>query len=187
MTDVDALRDRVARDLDERVADLRARFGSFPVHETRVDNDPERFQAGVDMAAAGWRGDAGAWVEDADGRVLLIRHAAADGWGVPGGGHDPGESFAETARREVREETGVEVVPTDVWRGRRKTFVDAETGERLQMLTVRFEGRTDAHAPALDVGDDEVVDARWFAPSDPPDNVTDQFEERVVAWAEDRA
>ena len=183
MTDTTALRERVARDLDDRLDVLRERFGPFPVHETRVENDPERFRSGVEMAREGWRGDAGAWVEDADGRVLLIRHEAADGWGLPGGGHEPGESFAETARREVREETGVVADLTGVWRARRKTFVHAETGERLEMLTVWFDARTDAVAPALDVGDDEVVDARWF--ERPPDGLGEPFAERADVWTRD--
>ena len=48
---------------------------------------------------------------DADGRVLLVRHTYGRlNWELPGGGADPGESPDETAIREVREETGLDVV-----------------------------------------------------------------------------
>lgn len=50
-----------------------------------------------------------------DGRVLLIRRAKpprAGGWSLPGGRQRLGETVRETARRELREETGVEAEVT---------------------------------------------------------------------------
>ena len=44
-----------------------------------------------------------------DGMVLLMRRRDFDVWGLPGGYVDPGESMAEAARREVQEETGLEI------------------------------------------------------------------------------
>jgi len=47
---------------------------------------------------------------DEEGRVLLAWAAgASDGWSTVGGAVDPGESPAEAAIREAREEIGVEV------------------------------------------------------------------------------
>lgn len=49
---------------------------------------------------------------DARDRVLLFRFDAGDRpafWGTPGGATDPGESYAEAARRELREETGLDL------------------------------------------------------------------------------
>ena len=47
---------------------------------------------------------------DAEGQVLLAWAAgASDGWSTVGGAVDPGESPAEAAIREAREEIGVEV------------------------------------------------------------------------------
>ena len=48
---------------------------------------------------------------DTEGRVLLFRFTAADRppfWATPGGAVDPGESYEAAARRELREETGLD-------------------------------------------------------------------------------
>lgn len=169
------------RDLDNRLDGLRDRFGPFPVAEETVENDPDFFERGREMAADGWRGDAGAFVIDAGDGALFIRHEGdPDARGLPGGGHEPGEAFAETARREDREETGVEVVLTGVWRARRRTFVQAEDPDRrLEMLTVWF--GADAETTGIDVGDGEVLEVRWF--EEAPDAVYDDFEVRVTVWS----
>lgn len=44
---------------------------------------------------------------DAEGRLLLVRHTYLAGWYLPGGAVDAGETLAEAALRELREETGV--------------------------------------------------------------------------------
>lgn len=48
-------------------------------------------------------------VVDEDGRVLLIHKTDNDLWALPGGGHEVGESIAQTVVREVKEETGYDV------------------------------------------------------------------------------
>ena len=47
------------------------------------------------VIAARWRGQ---WV--------FCRHRARTTWEIPGGHREPGEAIADTARRELREETG---------------------------------------------------------------------------------
>jgi 8-oxo-dGTP diphosphatase len=43
--------------------------------------------------------------------VLLLHRADADEWVLPGGRPRPGESMVSCARREVREETGLSIIP----------------------------------------------------------------------------
>ncbi len=74
---------------------------------------PDRPWVGV--GAVVWRGD----------RVLLIRRGRPPRmgqWSLPGGAQSVGETVFETAVREVLEETGLHVVPTEV-----VTVVDAMT------------------------------------------------------------
>jgi 8-oxo-dGTP diphosphatase len=49
---------------------------------------------------------AGLLLRDPVGRILLMRRQGEDTWGLPGGGLEPGESWAEAALRECLEETG---------------------------------------------------------------------------------
>lgn len=48
-------------------------------------------------------------VVDDEGRILLQRRSDSGNWALPGGAMDIGETLAESAVREVKEETGFDV------------------------------------------------------------------------------
>lgn len=48
-------------------------------------------------------------VRDHDGRILLSVRSDLLGWELPGGTPEPGEALDDALRREVREETGIEI------------------------------------------------------------------------------
>ena len=54
---------------------------------------------------------ASAVVVDQAGRILLHRRNDNDLWSIPGGAMEVGERIADTAVREVKEETGLDVQP----------------------------------------------------------------------------
>ena len=67
---------------------------------------------------------------DGQGRVLLLKHRfwKQQPWGLPGGMARKGETLAATLRRELREETGLEVRPSrllqvNIHRDRLSTFI----------------------------------------------------------------
>lgn len=49
-------------------------------------------------------------VENEQKEVLLVRHTYVKGWYLPGGGVERGETIYDAARKEVREETGIEIL-----------------------------------------------------------------------------
>lgn len=50
-------------------------------------------------------------IKDAQGRILLQEKSSAEGWSLPAGAIEPGESPEQAICREVREETGLVVNP----------------------------------------------------------------------------
>jgi len=55
-----------------------------------------------------------AFVQDDQGRLLMIRRTDNDLYSIPGGAQDVGETIGQTVVREVKEETGIDVDPTDL-------------------------------------------------------------------------
>lgn len=73
----------------------------------RIDylNDPHAPKANSILPAAS------AIVINDEGKILLHRRSDNDLWALPGGAMEIGESITETVIREVKEETGLDVVP----------------------------------------------------------------------------
>ncbi len=102
-------------------------------------------------------------IERADGALLLIRHSYMPAWGFPGGFHKRGESPHDAARRETREDVGVDVVldepPTVV--------VEASVRRVDVIFTGRSAGGPAEGPPAP--RSPEIVEARWFLPTELPE------------------
>jgi ADP-ribose pyrophosphatase YjhB (NUDIX family) len=118
-------------------------------------------------------------VRDDQGRVLLLRHRLwppGREWGLPGGYANAGETLEDAARREVREETGL-----DVEVGR---VVRIRSGFRFR-VEVAFAG--EARGGELRLDRREVLEARFLAPSQLPDAVMPEHREligRLAEWIE---
>lgn len=79
-------------------------------------------------------------VQDPQGRVLMIHKTDNDKWALPGGGHEPGESLAQTVIREVKEETGYDVTVeaiTGIYTDPRH-IIAYDDGEVRQQFAIAF-------------------------------------------------
>lgn len=106
---------------------------------------------------------------DRSGRVLLFRFDAPDRarfWCTPGGAVDAGETYAEAARRELWEETGIRADPGAEVAQR---TVDFLTLEGVEVRADERWFRIDVDACRIDVGGHTELERRvmtrwrWFA------------------------
>ena len=100
----------------------------------------------------------------ADGHVLLMRRREDGHWAFPGGFSDLGENVAQTAIREVREETGLTIVPEriiGVYSSPNMSHTYAN-GDRVQNVGVLFRGRIEGDWQAVET--EEAGALAWVAP-----------------------
>ena len=124
-----------------------------------------------------------AYVEDARGRILLGQRADSGKWALVSGINEPGEEPADTVVREVREEAGIDVVPTALVRVKAdKRVITYGNGDRTQYLDLLFECRlADAAQADAFVNDDESLAVGWFAPDELPEPLVASSAERIEA------
>jgi 8-oxo-dGTP diphosphatase len=95
-------------------------------------------------------------------RVLLVqrgRPPREGQWSLPGGAQQLGETVADAARREVREEAGIEIEPGEPIATIDLIERDEDGSVRYHYTLVDF--TAEAASAELTPGDD-AADARWF-------------------------
>jgi len=122
-----------------------------------------------------------AFVTDADGRLLLGRRAGEPWrgyWDTPGGFIEEGEDPLDALRRELKEETGLDVEP-----GRFVgAFVDryGDGPDAPYTLNLYWTARAAGGAPQAA---DDVAELRWFALDELPPDEEIAFENVTKALA----
>jgi ADP-ribose pyrophosphatase YjhB (NUDIX family) len=94
------------------------------------------------------------------GKILLVKRGIEPYKGrfcFPGGGHEKWERIEETAKREVKEETGLDVELKEIL----GVYSDPERDPRAHTLSVVF--IADSNTDKARAGDD-AVDLKWIEP-----------------------
>lgn len=104
-------------------------------------------------------------VQDDAGRVLMIHRTDNDKWALPGGGHDVGESIADTVVREVHEETGYDVrvsAITGIYTNPGHVMA-YDDGEVRQQFSIAFRANLVGGKPCTSSESDKV---EWVDPAE---------------------
>jgi ADP-ribose pyrophosphatase YjhB (NUDIX family) len=151
--------------------------------ELRGDEHRVECPACCFVAYANPKPTASALCLDADGRVLLARRSIEPflgAWDLPGGFVEEGEHPLDALRRELREETSLEVDPLDFF----GVWIDRYGGESTAQSTLNLVWTAQPVAGRPEPADD-VAELRWFARDElpPPDECAFEMVAEVLsAW-----
>jgi ADP-ribose pyrophosphatase YjhB (NUDIX family) len=117
-------------------------------------------------------------VLDRDGRVALVLHTYLDGWYLPGGGVQRGESYDRALARELSEEIGLAA-----FRIERMLGVYHDTVTLKDDHVVAYVVRVDTSAPTLKTADPfEIQAVEWFALDGLPEDLSPATTRRIAEF-----
>ncbi|WLR43219.1 NUDIX hydrolase [Bacillus carboniphilus] len=109
---------------------------------------------------------------DGEGRLLLQqRKYPKESWGLPGGLMELGESTEEVARRELFEETGLEVNELElinVYSGK-DNFVIAENGDEFYVVTIAY--FAEGYKGEIKIDQSEINKCEFLYPNELPEKI----------------
>lgn len=113
-------------------------------------------------------------VIDGAGRIFLVKHSYVEGWHLPGGGVETGESFLEALARELIEEGNIRLRSTPQLFG---IYFNKRMSRRdhVALYIVR-----DFQQDADPKPDHEIVGHGFFSPDALPDDVSRATRARVA-------
>lgn len=103
---------------------------------------------------------AGCIIFDEDDRLLLQKRSDCEQWGFLGGMVEFGESVSETAVREVKEESGLDVEITSLYGVYSKYYAEYTNGDKAQPIVHLFKAKI--IGGELIEQNDETLELKFF-------------------------
>jgi 8-oxo-dGTP pyrophosphatase MutT (NUDIX family) len=114
-------------------------------------------------------------VENAEGRVFLVRHTYVKGWYMPGGGIERGEPAVEALRRELVEEGGIRLTSAPQLAG---FYSNHHVFRNDHVLLYRVPHGAWEQTTATSFG--EIAETAWVDPLMPPDGASPGTVQRLA-------
>lgn len=114
----------------------------------------------------------GLFVFNENNEILMQLRTDYNQWGLPGGAMELGESFEETAKRELKEETNLDIDELKLVKvlSGKDTYREYPNGDKLYDITAIFVVKK--HHGILKVNDEESKKLEYFNINHLPDNMT---------------
>jgi 8-oxo-dGTP pyrophosphatase MutT (NUDIX family) len=133
-----------------------------------------RFARGMTLGAR-------AMVLDAEGRVFLVKHSYVQGWQLPGGGVEVGETAFDAMRRELHEEGNITFDGQPVLHG---IFFNGHVSPRDHVVVYIVR---EFHQAAKPAPNREIVDCGFFDVKSLPADTTRGTRARIEEVVEGRS